>query len=215
MPLCRANAAGLRNRRISPVSPMILAAVITATPGGGQQFGDQDGDQGGQVLLQLVISADRAVMRASWTARSAARRWRAGPAARPPARRGPGQSPATAAAGQRVFVSSRAAWYSPAARRLTARLLAAVRVSGWSSPRSRWRRARVSSSSCTWALLSSPAIPALSPRRRVRAKLPGCRYPTGCRPAGPGRRRYSGPAATALAPRRSSGIATRPGCLSV
>jgi hypothetical protein len=68
--------------------------------------------------------------------------------------------------------SSRAAWYSPAARRLTARLLAAVRVSGWSSPRSRRRRARVSSSSCTWALPSSPAIPALSPRRRVRAKLP-------------------------------------------
>jgi hypothetical protein len=30
----------------------------------------------------------------------------------------------------------------------------------------------VSSSSCTWALPSSPAIPALSPRRRVRAKLP-------------------------------------------
>ena len=28
-----------------------------------------------------------------------------------------------------------------------------------------------------WALLSSRAIPALSPRRRVRAKLPGCRYP--------------------------------------
>ena len=27
------------------------------------------------------------------------------------------------------------------------------------------------------ALLSSPAIPALSPGRRVRAKLPGCRYP--------------------------------------
>jgi hypothetical protein len=33
-------------------------------------------------------------------------------------------------------------------------------------------RARVSSSRCTWALPSSPAIPALSPRRRVRAKLP-------------------------------------------
>ena len=49
---------------------------------------------------------------------------------------------------------------------------AAARVSGWSSPRTRRRRARVSSSSCTWALLSSPAIPALSPRRRVRAKLP-------------------------------------------
>ena len=30
-----------------------MAAVITATPGGGQQFGGQDGDQGGQVLLQL------------------------------------------------------------------------------------------------------------------------------------------------------------------
>jgi hypothetical protein len=28
-----------------------------------------------------------------------------------------------------------------------------------------------------WALLSSRAIPALSPRRRVRAKLPGRRYP--------------------------------------
>ena len=30
-----------------------------------------------------------------------------------------------------------------------------------------------SSSSCTWALLSSPAIPALSPWRRVRAKAAG------------------------------------------
>ena len=29
----------------------------------------------------------------------------------------------------------------------------------------------------TWAQLSSRAIPALSPRRRVRANLPGCRYP--------------------------------------
>jgi hypothetical protein len=29
----------------------------------------------------------------------------------------------------------------------------------------------------TWAQLSSRAIPALSPRRRVRAKLPGCRHP--------------------------------------
>jgi hypothetical protein len=29
----------------------------------------------------------------------------------------------------------------------------------------------------TWAQLSSRVIPALSPRRRVRAKLPGCRYP--------------------------------------
>ena len=28
-----------------------------------------------------------------------------------------------------------------------------------------------------WGQLSSRAIPALSPRRRVRAKLPGCRYP--------------------------------------
>ena len=48
------------------------------------------------------------------------------------------------------------------------------RVSGWSSPRSRRRRARVSWSRCTWVLLSSPAIPALSPRRRGRAKHPGC-----------------------------------------
>jgi hypothetical protein len=35
---------------------------------------------------------------------------------------------------------------------------------------------RVSSSSCTWALLSSRAIPALSPWRRVRAKAAGCEY---------------------------------------
>ena len=38
----------------------------------------------------------------------------------------------------------------------------------------------------TWAQLSSRAIPALWPRRRVRAKLPGCRYPRRCRPAGQG-----------------------------
>jgi len=35
---------------------------------------------------------------------------------------------------------------------------------------------QVSSSSCTWALLSSRAIPALSPWRRVRAKAAGCEY---------------------------------------
>ena len=50
-----------------------------------------------------------------------------------------------------------------------------------------------------WALLSSRAIPASSPRRRVRAKLPGCRHPGRCRPAGPGRRRCTDPAASALA----------------
>ena len=37
--------------------------------------------------------------------------------------------------------------------------------------------ARRNSSSCTRALLLSRAIPALSPRRRECAKLPGCRYP--------------------------------------
>jgi hypothetical protein len=52
-----------------------------------------------------------------------------------------------------------------------------------------------------WALLSSPAIPALSPKRRVRAKLPGLPLPRRCRPAGAARRRSSGPAASALAPR--------------
>jgi hypothetical protein len=65
-------------------------------------------------------------------------------------------------------------------------------------------RKRIEASRCTWALPSSRAIPALSPRRRVRAKLPYCRYPRRCRPAGPGRRRCPGPAASALAPRRSS-----------
>lgn len=33
VPLCRAKAAGLRNRRMSSASPRILAAVITAAPG--------------------------------------------------------------------------------------------------------------------------------------------------------------------------------------
>ena len=38
----------------------------------------------------------------------------------------------------------------------------------------------------TWAQLSSRAIPALWPRRRVRAKLPGCRYPGGAARRGQG-----------------------------
>ncbi len=58
--------------------------------------------------------------------------------------------------------------------------------------------------------LSSRAIPALSPRRRVRAKLPGCRHPDAAARAGPGRR-CPGPAASALAPRRSSAQPGSPG----
>ena len=61
-----------------------------------------------------------------------------------------------------------------------------------------------------WALPSSRAIPALSPRRRGSAKLPGCRHPGRCRPAGPGRR-CPGPTTSALAPRRSSTQAGSPG----
>ncbi len=62
-----------------------------------------------------------------------------------------------------------------------------------------------------WALLSSRAIPALSPRRRVCAKLPGCRHPGVAARRVAGRRRCSGPAASALAPRRSSAQAGSPG----
>ena len=61
-----------------------------------------------------------------------------------------------------------------------------------------------------WALPSSRAIPALSPRGRGSAKLPGCRHPGRCRPAGPGRR-CPGPTTSALAPRRSSTQAGSPG----
>ena len=114
-----------------------------------------------------------------------------------------------AAAWARVSSSSSwAARYPLAARRLTARLLAEARVSGWSSPRAAAAgAARVSSSSCTCALPSSLAIRALSPRRRVRAKLPGCRYPGVAARRGQGDADTQGPAATARAPRRSSGIA--------
>ena len=96
-----------------------------------------------------------------------------------------------AAAGQGVFGRSRAAWCSPTQPRMMARLWAEARVSGWSSPRTRRRRrARVSSSSCTWALLGSPAIPALSPRRRVRAKLPPSTSTSECEQLGYGRGRF-------------------------
>jgi hypothetical protein len=81
-------------------------------------------------------------------------------------------------------------------------------VSGWSLPSTRRRRARVSSSSCTWALLSSRAIPALSRWRRVRAQLPGCRYPDVAARRAQGDADAQGPVASALAPRRSS---ARPG----
>ena len=63
----------------------------------------------------------------------------------------------------------------------------------------------------TWAQLSLRVIPALSPRRRVRAKLPGCRHPEVAARRGAGRRRRSAPAASALAPHRSPAQPGSPG----
>ena len=67
--------------------------------------------------------------------------------------------------------SSRAAWCSPRLRRSEARLLAEVRVLGWSSPSTRRRRARVSSSRSRARLRAHPGC--AGQRARLLAEVQG------------------------------------------
>ena len=111
-----------------------------------------------------------------------------------------------AAAGEGVLVERRGpAACSPSRARPTARLLAEARVSGWSSPRTRRRRVRVSSSSVAGLLVLAQraqvdgevvgrgegvgVVVAQDPAAAGEGVLVRGRGPARARPARPGRRR--------------------------